>query len=135
MQNGHLHHGKSVTVAHSIAHTDDMARYVPEPNIHHVVRQYLRSCAIIIHIDRPKHTTPMCNKIDRQGKVETGKWSDAHPPINIIGRFFMFSNSPIPACFAFFLFTAAPMISRSRWSGFGRSLPVDATFRASICRL
>ena len=35
-----------------------------------------------------------------------------YPPISIIGRFFMFSNCPMPACLSFFLLTAMPMISR-----------------------
>lgn len=37
----------------------------------------------------------------------------SYPPIRIIGRFFIFSSSPIPACFSFLRFTALPIISRS----------------------
>jgi hypothetical protein len=41
----------------------------------------------------------------------TYKWMKGYPPIKIIGLFFMFSSSPIPACFSFFLLTARPITS------------------------
>ncbi|KAG5288960.1 hypothetical protein I7I50_01502 [Histoplasma capsulatum G186AR] len=42
--------------------------------------------------------------------------SKTYPPIKIIGLFFIFFNSPMPACFAFFRLTAMPMILSSSLS-------------------
>jgi hypothetical protein len=39
-----------------------------------------------------------------------------HPPIRIMGLFSMCSSCPMPACFAFFLLTAIPIISKRCFS-------------------
>lgn len=49
-----------------------------------------------------------------------------YPPIKIIGRFFMFSSCPIPACFSFFRFNARPITFSSSCSrGAQPSSPVE----------
>lgn len=75
------------------------------------------------HVQEP-HICP--NILSHRGKKH------AYPPIKIIGRFFMFSSSPIPACFAFLRLTAMPMTSSSsRSRGLTRS-PASLA-RAAVC--
>ncbi len=93
---------------------------------------HLMSCYHQLH-STPKYTSLGANRICFcQTETRGKKWSDAHPPINIIGRFFIFSSLPIPACFAFFLLTAAPIISSSRWSCSETSLSLGEALRASV---